>query len=136
LEEYAEKSKKSLLLSLLLPIHRAAENSSFLKNLVDSGRIFKPLAWCAADAYLFLKDIPQFKTAGVMVRVPNWWSIKTPPRPKINVKIGEKKVSQVGMDALLDFDIHFSLPQGESLTPEEFKKLLNSAEQLVQIKGQ
>lgn len=136
LEEYAEKSKKSLLLSLLLPVHRAAEKSIFLQNLVDSGRIFKPLAWQASDAYQFLKDIPQFETAGVMVRVPNWWNIKAPPRPKINVKVGEKKASQVGMDALLDFDVHFALPGGESLTEAEFKKILHSTEQLVQIKGQ
>src|SRR5437588_652311 len=34
LEEYAAQSKKSSLLSLLLPVHRAAENSIFLKNLV------------------------------------------------------------------------------------------------------
>jgi len=136
LEEYAGKSKKALLLALLLPVHRAAENSPFLKNLVDSGRIFKPLAWDASDAYQFLKDIPQFESAGIIIRVPNWWSVKTPPRPKINVTVGEKKVSQIGMDALLDFDVHFSLPQGESLTPEEFKKLLSRSEQLVQIKGQ
>ncbi len=136
LEEYAGKSKKSLLLSLLLPVNRAAENSPFLKSLVESGRIFKPLAWQASDAFRFLKDIPQFESAGVMVRVPNWWNVKVPPRPKINVKVGEKKTSQVGLDALLDFDVHFALPSGESLTQEEFKKLLNSTDQLVQIKGQ
>jgi len=136
LKEYAEQSKKSLLLSLLLPVHRAAENSPFLKNLVDSNKIFKPLAWQATDAYQFLKDIPQFEAAGVMIRVPNWWNIKAPPRPRINIKVGEKQANQVGMNALLDFDVHFSLPQGESLTPEEFKKLLMSTEQLVQIKGQ
>jgi non-specific serine/threonine protein kinase len=136
LEEYADKCKKSLLLSLLLPVHRATEKSAFLKTMVDSGKIFKPLAWRAQEAYQFLKDIPQFEAAGVVVRVPNWWNVKTPPRPQINVKIGEKKVSQVGLDALLDFNVHFSLPTGESLTPQEFKQLLTSTEQLVQIKGQ
>jgi non-specific serine/threonine protein kinase len=136
LEEYADKSKKSLLLSLLLPVHRAAEKSIFLKTMVESGKVFKPQAFRAKEAYQFLKDIPQFESAGVMVRVPNWWNVKTPPRPKINVKIGEKKASQVGLDALLDFDVHFSLPSGESLTPQEFKQLLSGTEELVQIKGQ
>jgi non-specific serine/threonine protein kinase len=37
---------------------------------------------------------------------------------------------------LLDFNVHFSLPSGESLTQQEFKQLLSSTEQLVQIKGQ
>jgi superfamily II DNA or RNA helicase len=136
LEEYAGKSKKSLLLSLLLPVQTAAKKSAFLKNLVDTGKVFKALAWNAQDAYQFLKDIPQFESAGVMIRVPNWWNVTKPPRPTITVKVGDKHASQVGLDALLDFDVYFSLPTGEELTPQEFKKLLSSAEQLVQIKGQ
>jgi non-specific serine/threonine protein kinase len=136
LEEYAGKSKKSLLLSLLLPVHRSAEKSTFLKNLVDTGKVFKPLAWSAQEAYQFLKDIPHFESAGVMIRVPNWWSAHKPPRPTINVKVGDKHASQVGLDALLDFDVHFSLPTGEALTPQEFKNLLSSTEKLVRIKGQ
>ena len=108
----------------------------FLKQLVDTGKMFKPLAWSAQEAYQFLKDIPHFESAGVMVRVPNWWNAHKPPRPTIKVKVGDKNASQVGLDALLDFDVHFSLPTGEELTPQEFKKLLSSTEQLVQIKGQ
>jgi hypothetical protein len=110
LEEYADKNKKPLLLSLLLPVHRAAEKSNFLKALVEAGKIFKPLAWSVRDAYQFLKDIPCFEASGVMVRVPNWWNKATPPRPKVDVKIGEKKASSVGLDALLDFDVNVSLP--------------------------
>ena len=71
-----------------------------------------------------------------MIRVPNWWNAHKPPRPTIKVKVGDKNASQVGLDALLDFDVHFSLPTGEELTPQEFKQLLSSTEQLVQIKGQ
>lgn len=136
LEEYAGKSKKSLLLSLLLPVHRAAEKSVFLKTMVDTGKIFKPLAWNAQEAYQFLKDIPHFESAGVMIRVPNWWNAHKPPRPMIKVKVGDKHVSQVGLDALLDFDVYFSLPTGEELTAQEFEKLLSNTAQLVQIKGQ
>jgi len=136
LEEYADKSKKALLLALLIPVHRATEKSTFLKTIVDSGKIFKPLAWGAQDAHQFLKDIPHFESAGVMIRVPNWWNAHKPPRPAIKVTVGDKKTSQVGLDALLDFDVHFSLPTGEELTPQEFEKLLRSTEQLVQIKGQ
>jgi len=136
LEEYAGKNKKSLLLSLLLPVHKAVENSVFLKTLVDTGKIFKPLAWQASEAYQFLESIPHFESAGIMVRVPNWWNAHKPPRPTIKIKVGAKEASQVGLDALLDFDIHFSLPTGEKLTEQEFKKLLNSTEKLIQIKGQ
>ncbi len=136
LEEYADAQKKALLLALLLPVSRSSENSIFLKNLVDSGAIFQPLAWTAHDAHQFLKDIPHFEAAGVMVRVPNWWSPKKPPRPSINVAIGNSNVGTLGMDALLDFNVHFALPDGEEITPHEFKTLLGSLGQLVQIKGQ
>jgi superfamily II DNA or RNA helicase len=136
LEEYAGTQNKSLLLALLLPVSRSSENSSFLKKIVDTGAIFKPLAWTALDAHQFLKDIPFFETAGVMVRVPNWWNPKKIPRPRINVTVGNKNVSSVGLDALLDFNVHFALPNGEQLSAQEFKTLLASQGQLIQIKGQ
>jgi len=136
LEEYADPSKRTLLLSLLLPVHKAAEKSVFLKNIVDSGVIFKPLAWSASDAYEFLKDIVFFESAGIVVRVPNWWNPKKPPRPMINVTIGKKDVNTLGMDSLLDFDMQLTLPTGEALTQSELKKLFSGTENLVQIKGQ
>lgn len=136
LEEFAEKSKKSLLLALLVPVQRAIEKSTFLKELVDNGKIFQPLAWKATDAYQFLKDIPHFEASGIKVRVPNWWNAKKPPRPSINVSIGNETTSAVGLGALLDFNVQFALPSGDKLTPEEFKSLLSTQEQLIQIRGQ
>jgi superfamily II DNA or RNA helicase len=136
LEEYSDPSKQHLLLSLLLPVHRAAQKSLFIKELVDAGQIFKPLPWNGQEAYSFLKDIPHLESAGVMIRVPNWWNIQKPPRPTIKIKIGNKEIRQVGLNALLDFHVQFSLPNGETLTPQEFKKLLNNTKKLVQIKGQ
>jgi superfamily II DNA or RNA helicase len=136
LEEYADKNKKSSLLSLLLPVRRAAEKSIFLNSLVETKKIFKPLAWTGQEAYQFLKDIPLFESAGVMVRVPNWWDTHRQSRPTIKIAVGDKKNSQIGLGALLDFDMKFSLPTGEELTLQEFQSLLNSTEKLVQIKGQ
>ena len=136
LETYAGKNNKSILLSLLLPVHRAAEKSSFLKTMVDTGKIFKPQAWTAVDAHQFLKEIPLFEESGVMIRVPNWWNKTKPPRPEIKVTIGEKNESMVGLNSLLDFNVHYALPSGETLSEKEFYQLLTSTENLVQIKGQ
>ena len=136
LAEYAGASKKSQLLSLLLPVQKAAAQSIFLKTLVDSGDIFKALTWDAYAAHQFLKEIPFFETAGVIVRVPDWWNPKKPPRPSINISIGGQNASAVGLDAMLDFNLHFALPDGGRLTAQEFKQLLAGTEQLVQIKGQ
>lgn len=136
LEEYAGGDQKERLLKLLLPVQKAAEKSNFLKNLVDTGAVFKPLPWKPQDAYQFLNDLPLFESAGVMVRVPNWWNTKKPPRPRIAIAMGEKNMSKVGLDALLDFNMSYTLPDGEQLTLEELKKLMKSEGPLVQIKGQ
>ncbi len=134
LREYEGDSTQ--LLSLLLPVQRAAEKSSFIKHLVDTGSIFQPLSWTAREAYQFLKALLLIEEAGVIVRVPNWWNAKKPPRPQITISVGNAKASAVGLDALLDFDVGFSLPQGERLTTQELESILNAQGQLVQIKGQ
>jgi superfamily II DNA or RNA helicase len=136
LEEYGSYEKKSQLLALLLPVQRAAEKSSFLRELVDSSAIFKPLAWQAMQAYSFLQDTALFEDAGIMVRVPNWWNAKKTLRPKIAIAIGNKSSNSLGLNSLLDFEMHFELPGGERLTTEEFEMLLKSSEQLIQFRGQ
>lgn len=136
LEEYAGENKKSLLLSLLLPVQKATEQSQFLKAIVGNGSIFKPLAWRGKEAFQFLKDIPHYEAAGVMVRVPNWWDPKKPPRPTIKISVGNAKTSAVGLSALLDFNMQVSLPSGERFTQKELQQLLSEQENLVQIKGQ
>lgn len=136
LEEYAGRENKAQLLTLLLPVQRAAEKSKLLRQMVDNSTIFKPLAWGAREAYMFLQDIPLFEEAGIMVRVPNWWNVKKPPRPNITVAVGNSGSVALGLNALLDFDLHFALPDGENITREEFEALLQSTEKLVQFRGQ
>ena len=43
LREYAGAANKDKLLSLLLPMQRAAENCVWLKPMIDTGEIFHPL---------------------------------------------------------------------------------------------
>lgn len=136
LKEYSGEQKRSHLLSLLLPVQKSAEKSPFIKQLVETGSIYKPLAWTAREAHHFLKDIPLIEEAGVVVKIPNWWDPKRPPRPQVTVAIGNVNASAVGLDALLDFDMGFSLPDGETLTLEELETLLKDQGHLVQIKGQ
>jgi superfamily II DNA or RNA helicase len=136
LEEYAGNAKKSQLLALLLPVQRAAAKSTFLQKIVDNGTIFKPLAWGAHEAYQFLQEIPLFEEAGVCVRVPNWWNTKKPPRPNITIAVGNDNTTNIGLNALLDFNLQFALPNGEQITPEEFEALLQNTGQLIHFKGQ
>lgn len=136
LKEYSGEQKRSHLLSLLLPVQKAAEKSEVIKRLVDTGSIYRPLPWTAREAYQFLKDVTLIEEAGVVVKIPNWWNPKRPPRPQVTVAIGNAKTSAVGLDALLDFDMGFALPDGEKLTLQELEALLHSQGELVQIKGQ
>ncbi len=134
LKEYA--NDQTQLLALLLPVQRAAEKSSFIKHLVDTGAIFRSLSWGTHEAYQFLKSILLIEEAGVIVRVPNWWNVKKPPRPQVTIAVGNAQTSAVGLDALLDFDMGFALPDGDSLSAEDLEELLRSQGPLVQIKGQ
>src|SRR5579863_254295 len=134
LQEYAGENNKAKLLQLLLPVQKAAKESAFLKALVDSGEIFHPLAWSPKEAFQFLKDIPLFEASGVIVRVPNWWKTRRPPRPQISVMIGGKGAATLGVDAMLDFSVSLTL-EGETLTEREIREILSGTEGLALIRG-
>lgn len=136
LKEYAGEQNRSQLLALLVPVQKAAEKSSFVKELLDRSAIFQPQAWTAHQAHAFLKDIPAIEESGIVIRVPNWWTPKQPPRPQITISIGNKAISAVGLTALLDFEMQYSLPDGETLTCDELQDILAKQESLVQVKGQ
>ena len=134
LKEYAGAKNRPVLLSLLVPIQQATERSSLIKELVESGEIYHPLAWGPQDAYRFLQDIPVFEESGLIVRVPDWWKSSRPPRPSVNVKIDARKGTALTVDALLDFSVNVTL-DGEPLTEGELERLLESSENLIALKG-
>jgi hypothetical protein len=78
LQQYAGAKNKSLLLSLLSPIQKAAERSNLAKELIESGDVYGALAWTPREAYPFLREIPLFEESGLVVRVPDWWNPKRP----------------------------------------------------------
>ncbi len=134
LEEHAGTKDRKALLALLVPVQRASDKSPLVKAMVDSGAIYQPLAWTAEDAYAFLKEVPALEQSGVVVRVPNWWSARRPPRPQVRVAVGTKAPSGLGADALLDFAVNVTL-DGESITPEELARLLQTSSGLALFKG-
>ncbi len=134
LKEYGGGKNKSQLLQLLLPIQKGAEKSKFLKSLIDSSEIFDPLAWSPTDAYQFLQDIPLFESAGILVRVPDWWKAKKPPRPQVSVTVGGKKTSLLGIDSMLKFSVKLTL-EGEEFSEAELKDILSMASGLALIRG-
>lgn len=136
LKEYEEEKNKDHLLNLLKPIHKASEDISFIKEMLDSKTLFHPQAWTAKQAYTFLSSLHVIEICGIKVKVPNWWKPKTPPRPKVDVTVGNKSANLVGLTSLLDFNIKYSLPNGAQLTKKELQSLMQSVEKLVQVRGQ
>src|SRR5438132_1198852 len=134
LSEYAGAANKSLLLSLLLPVQRAAEQCAWLKRMVEAGEIFHPLRWTPAEAFQLLTDVPRLESAGVIVRVPGTWRANRPMRPQVTATVGGKAPSGLGKDALLDFRIGVTL-DGEPLTEPEIEKLLAASNGLHLVRG-
>lgn len=135
LKEYAGAKNKNVLLRLLAPIHKASQESVYLKELVDSGDIYYPLAWTPGETYRWLKDIPLFAKAGIFVKVPNWWKPKQPNRPQVEIRIGERPPGAIGFDALIDFQMSVVVA-GQQLTKREIQDILKSSENLIFFKGQ
>ncbi|HLB32890.1 MAG TPA: SNF2 helicase-associated domain-containing protein, partial [Chthoniobacterales bacterium] len=135
LNEYAGAENRQVLLKLLSPVYAAAERSTFIRELLDSKKIFHPQAWTTTEAYSLLKDIPALEESGLVIRVPNWWKNRQGTRPKVNVVIGKNTPPGAGLASMLDFDLSMSLG-GETLSEEEFKKLRESSSGLVFLKGQ
>ncbi len=134
LGEYAGAANKDRLLSLLLPVQRASESCAWLKAMVDAGEIFHPLRWRPCEAMQLLRDVPQLESAGVVVRMPATWQANRPPRPQVTAKVGDKLLSGVGQDALLDFRMDVTL-DGETLTPAEVRELLAKSDGLALVRG-
>ncbi len=134
LREYAGASDKERLLSLLLPVQRAAERCDWLATMVDAGEIFHPLRWTPAEAYRFLRDVPLLESAGVVVRMPASWLANRPARPQVTAKVGEKAPAGLGQDALLDFKLELTLG-GETLNEREIAELLAQSEGLAFLRG-
>ncbi|MGZ5126713.1 MAG: DEAD/DEAH box helicase [Burkholderiales bacterium] len=134
LREYAGEQNRERLLSLLLPVQRAAANCPWLKAMIEAGDIYHPLRWTPAEACRLLTDVPLLETAGVIVRVPSAWKGGRPARPRVTATVGGKVPSALGKDALLDFRMEVTL-DGERLTAADIRKLLAGSEGLALIRG-
>jgi superfamily II DNA or RNA helicase len=135
LREYAGAANRGKLLSLLLPVQRAAERCDWLRAIVDTGEIFHPLRWSPAEVARLLNSVPELESAGVVMRLPAHWRAGRPPRPQVKATVGTRPPSGSGLDALLDFHMDVAL-EGEPLTEEEMATLLAGSETLVLLRGQ
>jgi superfamily II DNA or RNA helicase len=134
LQEYAGAKNHARLLSLLMPVQRAAEQCGWLKTMVEAGEIFHPLRWRPHQALALLQDVSTLESAGVIVRMPANWRMNRPARPQVKATVGGNAPSQLGLDALLDFRMEVTL-DGENLSAAEIKRLLEQTDGLAFIRG-
>ncbi|MBM4001492.1 MAG: DEAD/DEAH box helicase [Planctomycetes bacterium] len=119
---------------LLEPVRRAAEQSPLVADLLTSKRLFAPQAWTAPEAYRFLKDSVAIESAGIVVRIPNWWAVRPPARPQVRVRVGARRPSAAGLDSLLDFNVDVVL-DGEPLSSAEWDQLMAESSGLILLRG-
>lgn len=133
LVEYAGNNNKARLIHLLSPIDLASKSSALIKDLVDSGDVYHPLAWSPQQAYRFLKEVPLFEASGIVIRLPDWW--KKRPKPLVKAILSTGLNNTFNTDDMLRFDVRMAL--GElKLTEAEWDALLASDDGLFLIKGQ
>ena len=81
LREYAGAANRDKLLSLPLPVQRAAEHCARLKPMIDAGDIFHPLRWGTHGGVAFSPSVLEIESGGVVVRMPVSWRASRPVRP-------------------------------------------------------
>ncbi len=133
LRELAGARNKQALVRLLSPVHLASQQSALVKELVDSGDLYQPLAWTPHEAYRFLKDVPVLEESGILVRMPDWW--KKRPRPRVGVTIGDAKQKKFDARGMLDFQVQLALGD-QQLTEAEWHALMSADDGLVMLRGQ
>ncbi len=121
------------LLELLSTVYKSAEKSELVRDLIDTGELFHPLAWSSGEAYDFLKEIPFYEESGILCRIPDWWKRRS-AGPSLDIALGDAKPSFVGLDAIVDFNPRILFGDTE-ISEEEARQMLETSEGLAFIKN-
>ena len=133
LQQYAGADDRAALLKLLSPVEEAAKACPWVRDLANSGTIYRPLVWPAEQAYRFLQSVPDLERCGLTVRVPNWWRKR--PRPRVAVTIGAETPPRLDAAAMLDFKVEVALGD-RALSAAELQELREGAGNLVMLRNQ
>ena len=134
LREYGGAANRPKLLSLLLPVQRAAETCAWLRPMVEQRRDLPSAALEPAEAARLLASAAELERAGVVLRMPAGWQAGRPPRPQVTATVGARAPSKLGLDGLLDFSVAVTL-DGEALSEAEVRLLLAGTDSLVLLRG-
>ena len=119
-------------------ITTVAQKSSYINELINSGKLFYPLQVNEEDAYTFLKETSLYEENGIVCRIPKWYSDNSCKiQYDFKEHLWEKMIFQGVFFTKLTIN-HFSpelFYHGIPITIEEIKELLSRQEGLEFIKG-
>ncbi len=130
LKDSLEKQNQTQLLMLLKPIQLAASSSEFLRTILESREIYQPLYLSADRAYEFLEQAEICEASGIICKLPDFWKGLQPQAPVLNIKIGARSQSLVGVGGIVDFTPELTLGD-QKISPQQLDELLNSKSRLI-----
>ncbi len=131
LTEY--KNNRDKILDLLACLNRAGDVCPLIGEFVEKGEMFHPLKLKSKEAWEILKSIPQIEETGIVCRIPDWWK-KKKHHAGVNVQLGEKRKSLLGLDSIIGMQ-GFLEVDGLVLSKKDVNDLLKQTEGLALIKG-
>jgi len=137
IEHQSQSRDKERLLSLLVPLERAAKRLPWLRQLIDSGHLYQPLRWTPSQALEFLSALPVLQDCGIAAFSPEWWRGSRTSRPSINLKVGSRQSEGVGFDAMLDVQLDITV-DGKRVAIDDLRGALAGLDApagLVRMKG-
>lgn len=122
------------LIGLLSCLNKAAELSDLISHFMETGEMFHPIGLRVDEAYQLLTKVPQIEACGILCRVPNWWKKKY-SSVSMQVTVGDKEPKLLGFESILSMTPSL-IVNGQRLTEEDIRRLLEEEEGLVWLKGQ
>lgn len=122
------------LIGLLSCLNKAAELSELISHFMETGEMFHPIGLRVDEAYRLLTKVPQIEACGILCRVPNWWKKKY-SSVSMQVTVGDKEPKLLGFESILSMTPSL-IVNGQRLTEEDIRRLLEEEEGLVWLKGQ
>lgn len=134
LKQYA--ADKETLSRLLSAVRTASEQSPFLAAMLENKSVFRPCVWSPQEAFLFIRDIEIFRTAGIQVRL-NKNDGKRPAKLRLDIAFDApppRKGEPVTAN-LLRFSVRVALGD-QIITEEELAEILKTGGGLIRVRGE
>ena len=119
--------------AIFAPVREAGERSLCIHDLITSKRIFAASPLSNSETLALLQDSELFEALGIRMKLPRAWKDR-PAKAKVSVSVAPAEPSRVGFHAMFSCTARVTI-DGEAVGGSELQHLLNSMEELVQIRG-